>query len=58
MVPVKLLLLVWLQLAEGLGLRAPFGQVAAEQVQQLIDMGHSQVNESKIIEVARLSPAG
>jgi 3-hydroxyisobutyrate dehydrogenase len=42
-----------LQLAKKLGLRAPFGQVAASQVQQLIDLGYSQVNESKIIEVAR-----
>jgi 3-hydroxyisobutyrate dehydrogenase len=42
-----------LQLAQKLGLRAPFGQVAASQVQQLIDLGYSQVNESKIIEVAR-----
>jgi 3-hydroxyisobutyrate dehydrogenase len=42
-----------LQLANKLGLRAPFGQVAASQVQQLIDLGYSQVNESKIIEVAR-----
>jgi 3-hydroxyisobutyrate dehydrogenase len=42
-----------LQLARKLGLRAPFGQVAASQVQQLIDLGYSQVNESKIIEVAR-----
>ncbi len=43
-----------LELARQLGTRAPFGQVAAEQVQQLIDLGHSSVNESKIIEVARL----
>ena len=42
-----------LQLAKKLGLRAPFGQVAASQVQQLIDLGYSQLNESKIIEVAR-----
>jgi 3-hydroxyisobutyrate dehydrogenase len=42
-----------LQLANELGMRAPFGQVAAEQLQQLIDLGHSRVNESKIIEVAR-----
>ena len=43
-----------LQLAAGIGMRAPFGRVAAGQLQQLIDLGHSQVNESKIIEVARL----
>jgi 3-hydroxyisobutyrate dehydrogenase len=42
-----------LQFAQKLGLRAPFGRVAANQVQQLIDLGYSQVNESKIIEVAR-----
>jgi 3-hydroxyisobutyrate dehydrogenase len=42
-----------LQLADKLGLRAPFGQVAASQVRQLIDLGYSRVNESKIIEVAR-----
>lgn len=45
-----------LRLAAKLGLRAPFGQVAAGQLQQLIDLGYSQVNESKIIEVARRSP--
>jgi 3-hydroxyisobutyrate dehydrogenase len=43
-----------LELARELGMRAPFGQLAAAQVQQLIDLGHSRVNESKIIEVARL----
>jgi 3-hydroxyisobutyrate dehydrogenase len=43
-----------LQLARELGMRAPFGQVAVDQLQQLIDLGHSRVNESKIIEVARL----
>jgi 3-hydroxyisobutyrate dehydrogenase len=42
-----------LQFAKKLGLGAPFGQVAASQVRQLIDLGYSQVNESKIIEVAR-----
>lgn len=43
-----------LQLARELGMHAPFGQVAARQLQQLIDLGHSRLNESKIIEVARL----
>jgi len=43
-----------LELARGLGMQAPFGRVAAEQVQRLIDLGHAQCNESKIIEVARL----
>jgi 3-hydroxyisobutyrate dehydrogenase len=42
-----------LRFAKKLGLRAPFGQMAASQLQQLIDLGYSQVNESKIIEVAR-----
>lgn len=43
-----------LKFANGLGLRSPFGQVAACQLQQLIDMGHANANESKIMEVARL----
>jgi 3-hydroxyisobutyrate dehydrogenase len=42
-----------LQLARELGMSAPFGSVAAAQLQQLIQLGHSGVNESKIIEVAR-----
>jgi 3-hydroxyisobutyrate dehydrogenase len=46
-----------LQFAAAIDMRAPFGRVAAEQLQQLIDLGHSQVNESKIIEVARLQRA-
>jgi 3-hydroxyisobutyrate dehydrogenase len=46
-----------LQLARGLGMGAPFGRLAAEQVQQLITLGHARVNESKIIEVARLQQA-
>jgi 3-hydroxyisobutyrate dehydrogenase len=47
-----------LKLAQGIGMRAPFGQIAAGQLQQLIDLGHSHDNESKIIEVARLQCAG
>lgn len=43
-----------LELARGLGMTAPFGRVAAGQVRRLIELGYSQVNESKIIEVARL----
>lgn len=43
-----------LELAQGLGLSAPFGRVTAGQLQQLIDLGYSGVNESKIIEVAKL----
>ena len=46
-----------LRFAGGIGMQAPFGRVAAGQLQQLIDLGHSQVNESKIIEVARLQRA-
>jgi 3-hydroxyisobutyrate dehydrogenase len=46
-----------LKLAQGIGMRAPFGQIAAGQLQQLIELGHSQENESKIIEVARLQRA-
>jgi len=43
-----------LQFAHGIGMRAPFGQVAAGQLQQLIELGCAASNESKIIEVARL----
>jgi 3-hydroxyisobutyrate dehydrogenase len=43
-----------LELARGLGMTAPFGRVAAGQIRRLIELGYSQVNESKIIEVARL----
>jgi len=46
-----------LQFAQGIGMRAPFGQVAAGQLQQLIELGYSRDNESKIIEVARLQRA-
>jgi len=42
-----------LRLANGLGAAVPFGLVAARQLQQLIELGHSTVNESKVIEVAR-----
>jgi 3-hydroxyisobutyrate dehydrogenase len=44
-----------LKLAQQLGMHAPFGRLAAGQLQQLIDLGHSDANESKIIEVARRS---
>jgi 3-hydroxyisobutyrate dehydrogenase len=43
-----------LQLAQGIGMRAPFGQVAAAQLRRLIELGYSRHNESRIIEVARL----
>jgi 3-hydroxyisobutyrate dehydrogenase len=42
-----------LKLAQSIGMRAPFGEVAAGQLQQLIDLGYSRDNESSIIEVAR-----
>jgi 3-hydroxyisobutyrate dehydrogenase len=42
-----------LELAEGLGTRAPFGTVAAAQLQELIDLGYGRVNESKIVAIAR-----
>jgi 3-hydroxyisobutyrate dehydrogenase len=42
-----------LRLADGLGMTVPFGRVAASQLQQLIELGYTDVNESKIIEVFR-----
>lgn len=42
-----------LEFARELGMNAPFGRVAADQLQRLIDLGHAGDNESKIIEVAR-----
>lgn len=44
-----------LELARALGMSAPFGTVAAGQLRRLIELGYARVNESKIIEVARLS---
>jgi len=46
-----------LEFAQGLRMGTPFGRLAARQLQQLIDMGHSKSNESKIIEAARLQSA-
>lgn len=43
-----------LQFARALGIGSPFGELAASQLRQLCDLGHSRANESKIIEVARL----
>jgi 3-hydroxyisobutyrate dehydrogenase len=43
-----------LQFAKTIGIGSPFGHLAATQFRQLIDLGHSRANESKIIEVARL----
>jgi 3-hydroxyisobutyrate dehydrogenase len=42
-----------LALAAELGARAPFGALALEQLQQLIELGYGNVNESKIVEIAR-----
>jgi 3-hydroxyisobutyrate dehydrogenase len=42
-----------LELAADLGMQAPFGALAAEQLRQLIDLGFGSVNESKIVEIAR-----
>src|SRR5262249_36445126 len=43
-----------LRFAESLGIGSPFGALAAEQLRQLCDLGHTHANETKIIEVARL----
>lgn len=43
-----------LRFAEQLGMDVQFAQLAAGQLRQLIEMGHANANESKIIEVARL----
>ena len=43
-----------LKFAQKLGMGSPFGQLAARQLQELIDLGQADANESKIIEVARL----
>jgi len=43
-----------LQFARTLGIGSPFGVLAASQLRQLCELGHTRVNESKIIEVARL----
>jgi 3-hydroxyisobutyrate dehydrogenase len=47
-----------LELARSLRLESSFGQLAAKQLRQLIDMGHAAANESKIIEIARLERPG
>jgi 3-hydroxyisobutyrate dehydrogenase len=43
-----------LQFARTLGIGSPFGELAASQLRQLCELGHTRANESKIIEVARL----
>ena len=44
--------------ASRIAMSAPFGQLAARQLQQLIAMGFGSQNESRIIEVARLQQPG
>lgn len=43
-----------LQFAHRLGIGTPFARLAARELQQLCEMGHTRANETKIIEVARL----
>lgn len=43
-----------LQLAKSLGIGTPFGLQAAQQFRRLCELGHAHLNESKVIEVARL----
>lgn len=43
-----------MQLADKLGLGAPFGTLASDAYAQLCKLGFAQANESKIIEVARV----
>jgi 3-hydroxyisobutyrate dehydrogenase len=43
-----------LHFARTLGMGSPFGELAASQLRELCALGHTRVNESKIIEVARL----
>lgn len=47
-----------LELAQTLGVGSPFGALAGGIFQQLIDLGHAHVNESKVIEVSRRQPIG
>jgi 3-hydroxyisobutyrate dehydrogenase len=42
-----------LRLAGQLGIGAPFGELAAETLRQLCELGLAQVNESQVIDVAR-----
>jgi 3-hydroxyisobutyrate dehydrogenase len=46
-----------LELARKLGIGSPFGALAGETFQRLIDLGHAGANESKIIDVSRKQPA-
>jgi 3-hydroxyisobutyrate dehydrogenase len=42
-----------LELARKLGIGSPFGEIAGNAFQQLVDLGHGGANESRIIEVSR-----
>ena len=42
-----------LELARKLGMGSPFGDLANGAFQRLVELGHGQANESKIIEVSR-----
>jgi len=46
-----------LELARKLGIGSPFGTLAGEVFQRLIEMGQGGANESKIIDVSRVQPA-
>jgi 3-hydroxyisobutyrate dehydrogenase len=46
-----------LSLAQKLGIGSPFGALASDVFQKLIDQGDAQANESKVIEVSRAQPA-
>jgi 3-hydroxyisobutyrate dehydrogenase len=43
-----------LQLARGLGIATPFGDVSRDAFERLCEMGYATANESKVIQVARL----
>ena len=45
-----------LRLAEKLGIRSPFGRVAADAFRLLCERGYAQANESRIFEIARAQP--
>jgi 3-hydroxyisobutyrate dehydrogenase len=42
-----------LRFARITGLGTPFGELAGRQFRELIELGHAQVNESRIVDVAR-----
>jgi 3-hydroxyisobutyrate dehydrogenase len=42
-----------LRFARKIGLGSPFGELAERQLRELIERGHGQANESRIIDVAR-----